>query len=383
MKIFLVMFDMLKIDNLSSYNGDLEDSEIDKYIKTNGGNFYSNMYAGGADTPRAMSEFWSGNFHFKNGCDTRAHYPEYFLNSISLIDILRENDYNINFNCSYNDYKLGMFPGLLEENCCFEEIDNFINNLNQDKNHKQFNFVYVNEYHNLINKTGANRRSVKNGMIVVNSVMKKLSHHLKQSDYDLILFFSDHGHLMIDQYRLNRFSMKLNLSLLSKNIFIESRSKVFQYWKFKDSSAVLNIDSNLRSIADFAPTLAKFIGIKFKQSVDGKNLLTTTGHEYLILTDFYKLYSDFFMKVDIWGVRRIGTLSLFSDGLNFEANSEDKSILFKSCKSFIEHLKIKQVMSEYEIYKLGDYFEAKNKFFNYLVNLNRLIKRFLYNFIYF
>jgi len=348
-KILAIMIDMLIADSLNSINMESPLTAIDYFMFENGGTLFSNMFTSGPDTPRSISEFWSGKFSYNNGCKTRAHYPNHFLNAPNLIEIMYSFGYQIKVLTDKNSYELGMYPSLLEKDACFSDLDDFCEDLRFDYSEKQFNFIYISEYHDVINHYGANKNSIRKGHKRLDKLLNNLFDQLNPDNYDLLIIFSDHGHLISRDYKSNRFSLKLSESKLTDSLLTKKRLQVFHYWRFKNEQS-LKIDSQLRHNVDVFPTILKLICDREIDSTDGYNLFIDSRHQRFFATDFFKLYADFNMTIDLWGVITNDSINIFGKNCKFNTGLDDELILIDNFDSYRTFLKENTILIKYSEY---------------------------------
>lgn len=383
MKILFVEIDMLNTHYLGTYNNSIPENILDAYFEKTGGTLFKNCYTSGADTPRAHSELWSGVNCFNNGCYTRAHYPAYFLNKKSFLSSLVDNNYKINILSEINVMLLGTFPSDLEYNFIeikrgedFSKYSREINAIGDNPEIRELTYVHINEYHEYINSKGANLDSVRKAMTETSFFLENITNYILDK-FDLVVFLSDHGHLVQRDFRHSRF-MKRSNSLLSKNLLSSKRNRNLLLFRQKDKR-LFEISEKLTQIIDVSKTILDLCNIN-EYSGDGLNLYSNDAHNIIYFEDFFKLYSDFNMTVDIWGFLvypdEYSTFSKFDNLANIPINYKDTLIKLNSFREF--HY-LSKVMDEYKIYLNPNFSNSNLYFFSrfYKTSL-RKIKNFIH-----
>lgn len=376
------MIDMLMADNLNTLNIESPRNAIDDFMFENGGTLFSNMFTSGPDTPRSLSEFWSGKFSYNNGCKTRAHYPGHFLNTTSLIEIMYKYGYRMRFLTNKNSFELGMYPSLLEKDIRSSDLDTFCEELRLDFSEKQFNFIYIDEYHETINHYGANKNTIRKGQNRVDKLLSDIFDNLEPDSYDLLIIFSDHGHLISRDFKSNRFSLKLKESKLTESLLTKKRLQVFHYWRFKNEQS-LKIDSQLRHNVDVFPTISKLICNKEIGLTDGLNLFIDSGHQRFFVTDFLKLYADFNMSIDLWGVITSGSINIFGKNCQINTGLDDELVLIDKFDSYRTFVKENAILIKYSNYSEKLKLSKRNSVNEKCKVIVNLIKKYINNIIYF
>jgi hypothetical protein len=386
-RIFAIFIDMLSTDYLSHYNSNATFTEIDRFISTIGGNLFKNCYVSGPDTCRSMSNFWSGKFHYNNGCTTRQHAPRLFLNSPSLLDILIENGFSLHILTDTPTINSGFFPNdsikfYLNDDYSINDFVLTIELLPISE--KVFIMITINDYHDSINHLGANHDSVLKGH---QNVIKKINQtpidFIENSD--LFIVFSDHGHIMSRHYMKSRFSLLRNNKLLAKNLLGDYRTKLLMLIRKKEDNLLIYNDK-LTSNVDIVPTILNFLDIPYKvESFDGKDLFSDQKHKLLLFEDFITLRADRQVLPEVWGIilpgKQIRTVNKF-DSLE-SIDSKLKMKISENLSSFNDYLKVYSLNIIYQRY-LSEFELVKNaKISKYIKNFLLSIKRYLRNKIYF
>lgn len=383
MKLLFIEIDMLSTHYLGLYNNDIQKNAIDNYLEKIGGTLFKNCYTSGADTPRAHSELWSGVNCFNNGCYTRAHYPSYFLNKKSFLSSLVDNNYKVNILSELNIMLLGTFPSDLhfefieiKRDKDFQKYAREINAIGNNSEIRELTYLHVNDYHEYINSKGANLDSVRNAITESSKFLDNITNDILDK-FDLVVFLSDHGHLVQRDFRHSRF-MKRSQSMLNKNLLSSKRNKNLLVFRQKKDGSLLSNDK-LSQIIDVSKTILDYCKIN-NYSGDGLNLFSKNTHKIIYFEDFFKLYSDFSMSVDIWGFLiypdEYSTFSKFDDLANIPNNYIETLI---KLSSFRDYHYLSKVMDEYKIY-LNPNFSNSNLYFflRFYKTSLRKIKNFIH-----
>jgi len=163
-----------------------------------------------------------------------------------------------------------------------------------------------------------------------------------------VVFLSDHGHLVQRDFRYSRF-MKRSDSLLSENLLSSKRNKNLLLFRHKEDRLFV-INEKLSQIIDVSKTILDFCKINEYEG-NGLNLCSNDAHDIIYFEDFFKLYSDFNMTVDIWGFLIYpDDYSTFSKFEVLEDIPVEKKDILMKLNSFREFHYLTKVMDEYKIY---------------------------------
>lgn len=270
MKILILFADMLRFDRALK---ELEiKSEFGDFLSTLGGTIFTNIYTHSPDTPRSLGSFWSGKEPKINKCDSRLKYPYFFLDkeSINLLKLAKENNYEVNVCANRNKLNNGIIPLKFKKIDVLEDssgLDVFLNKIDKT-NKKSLTFIDLSDMHWVLDDFSHSKLAEKYGVKKLYNAIDLIFKKINKSDFDLILFFSDHGH----QYNFER-RQKCLLDILD-----DSRSKIYaQIWN--KSNNEINFNSELFSICDIGNLLQSAI------SEDDPNVLMPTPREYLLIED--------------------------------------------------------------------------------------------------
>ena len=386
MKILAVFIDMLSSDFVNISNSFDSSKKLDRYFESLGGTVYSNMFSTTPDTPRSMSGFWSGFFSPASGSRTRMDYPRDSLNQKSLIKYLSDAGFIINCYGNKISFKQGLVPDdelavitYTEDKLLSDYIEEIIA---LDDSCSTFNFIILNDYHDAINFLGANIYAVNNGLERIYNKINYINTSVADS-FDMFICFSDHGHLMVEDYWSSLFDLRPNTIKLSKNLLNYRRTKIFAFVRTKSDSAI-NYDNSLRSIVDFFPTVLDYSKVSHQGNIDGVSLFSEKFHNYLIFEDFLELRANLQSHPQIWGYlddSKSFMITVYDD----LSELDDSYILLLSSLSESFNIYLKRYESS-KIYKKYvdefDSFTIHNLKSSY-TNLKNLVKRFVLNKIYY
>lgn len=291
-------------------------SEFGNFLSNLGGTIFTNTYTHSPDTPRSLGSFWSGKEPKINKCDTRLKYPYFFLNkeSINLLKLAKENNYYVNVCANRNKLNNGIIPlkfkkiDVLEDSSC---LDVFLNKIDKTKK-KSLTFIDLSDMHWVLDDFSHSKLAETYGVKKLYNAIDLIFKKINKSDFDLILFFSDHGH----QYNFER-GQKFLLDILD-----DSRSKIYaQIWN--KSNNEINFNSELFSICDIGNLLQSAI------SEDDPNVLMPIPREYLLVEDHIDFSVNISMPIGVWRlITKQSSLTIDYKG-NYKSSVKNSDLLIK------------------------------------------------------
>jgi len=361
MRILCMFVDMFRCDSVNSYNKDISNTIFDDVIRKIGGTVFDNVYTSGADTARSLAQFWTGVPCYENGCTKRAHYPMFFLEKESFVEVLQDNGYSVHLFAHPNEVNCGIFPKkILDKAVISNEFDlkKFIVD-NDFSSPNEFFFIDIDDYHSAIDDYGPGDNGINKA---IEQTVKSISIAIDNLDidsFDEVIIFSDHGMLKYGEARSNGGIYNVILS--------DRRSKVLTFIHKKGDTG-LSVNNRFSSMSDFYPHILNNCNIAFNQDIDGIDFDSQLQHEYIISEDFYIMKSDLHMDVEVWSVRTNNGLFVYSFGnepiVTGNMNVDCKRILSDNCPEFRETNKVFEVLQYYdrlkdiplgEKYVSGDY----------------------------
>jgi len=165
MKILTIFIDMIRPDRLTTFN--LENkvkTPLDFAFQKLGGTVFTNCYSPGPDTPRGISSFLTGLDPYKNGCNTRLKWPQYFLNKKlkTIFDLFIENKYRVDCYSPLTHQKLGIFPDHIAKMNIHNKDNKMDEYLSKIKlQNKHFIFIDIYDFHMGIDDFGASTHGEK------------------------------------------------------------------------------------------------------------------------------------------------------------------------------------------------------------------------------
>lgn len=349
MKILTLFIDMLRTDFLSSYNSTVKKSEIDLFMEEMKGTLFTNCFTNGPDTPRSLSSFWSGISCLNNGCKRRTQYPRYFLRTESFLSRLQEHKFKLCFSTIPSRLQTGILPPDAPhqaKDAIKYDLDTFLNNFELDLN--SFVFIDICDSHWAINDWGANYLGVRKGHEEVSRTLQFIRERIDIEAFDIVILFSDHGHLIDGEGGENLFD----------NILQPKRSRVLMFWHRKGDESFQTNDK-LSSMTDVYPTLLNACGIPYnEEKIDGIDLFDKKEHEYICMEDSFDFAPLINLNLDIWGV--ITKDSLYCTTLKREKlfwgdpERDYRKIIESECPDFVQYSKEQQVFDYYKTLKAPD-----------------------------
>lgn len=292
--------------NTEFYGFNKDKNIIDEIMLTNGGTLFENTFVSGPDTPRGLSEVFSGNPSYINGCNTRLKYPAFFLNSSTFIQLLLDNEYKVSIFASKGSFDIGIFPFDDRINKVYDnDFDcsiNFIKYLDDNlMEQNEFVFMSLHHYHTAINRFGPNKAGVRKGLSDLKVILQPLTEGFLEK-FDLNVIFSDHGHLLRRDYTANKFTLMGSKANLSESILSDHRVSILNYWKIKsENSDSLFQVNKLVSASDIFTTLMDCCNLgHFNIGRYGINLFSDQNHEYFLIEDFLTLDASISEDIEVW-----------------------------------------------------------------------------------
>ena len=160
---------MIKANRLSTFNDNItEDTPLDIAFKEIGGTIYTNCFSPGPDTPRGMSTYYTGVNPYKNGCNTRLKWPQYFLYKElnTIFDIFIE-EFKIDCFANPKERDIGLYPRHINDMKVHNKdlkMDKYLSELKLQKDH--FLFLSIPDYHWAFDDFGYSLSGEKNYEVI-------------------------------------------------------------------------------------------------------------------------------------------------------------------------------------------------------------------------
>lgn len=294
MKVLVVFTDMLRMNLLNIYDARKTRTSFDSLIKEIGGTLYLNCYTPAPDTPRSLACMQTGLYPERNGCDSRIKWPKFYIKSSvdTLWNILSNNKIEINYYNQASCYETG--PIYIKDckkinfyNC----LDTFTGKILLNASTNELDFLTLNDYHWSIDDYGGSLKATIRAKEILSDIISSFFRKINISKYDHILMFSDHGH-MLDKEGAHQ---KSDLEYLE-----DGRTKIFMFHHKKgDTTNFLKSNNNLHSIQDLFSTILELFQINM-QVETSKSLLTSNGHNYLIIEDHNNFSVSLSQRILLW-----------------------------------------------------------------------------------
>lgn len=299
MNILMVFCDMVRGNLLNHINSQIEKTEFDEILEELGGTLYSNAYTHAPDTGRGYAMLQTGKLPKKNGCDDVWKYPEFFLKEeiLTLEEILLENDFYTSYILAERNDISGVYPKNFRNRIpidfnkrtymdSFKELKGIINN-----NKNTFTWISLDDYHVAADDYGASMKSDSVGKMKLHSILNSLFSTIDPTEFDEIIFVSDHGNV-----HKHGFTDARVLNLLN-----DDRSKILLYRVNKESKG-FEINDELRSILDVFPTILDTLKINKTIEYDGISLNKEVDENRMITMESYSKFLHL-SPLNLWGCR--------------------------------------------------------------------------------
>ena len=376
MRILTIFIDMIRANRLALFNNKIkEETPLDKMFKELGGTIYKNCFSEAPDTPRGMATYYSGLPPYKNGCNTRLKWPQYFLrDDISTIfDLFTENGYKIDCFSSPKERDTGLFPkhiaNLKIHNNDYD-LEKFTLNLKLEDKH--FVFISIPDFHWAFDDLGYSTNGEYNSYLIVENVWNIIFKNLDKNDFDDIFIFSDHGFKLMIERKLEDKLFLLNDDR-SNNILIHRK---------KNQNNIIK-NNKLCSLSDFYATYADLLNSNISTSKNSISLFSNKEKEFIVLEDHLNFMPSVNQNIEIWAVVDKNNLYIRSlekailidrkSGIKKENIINEYDEILKENSSFKEYLDEYEKIFRYrdnilkkDVYMNGKKRVTKNKFFVYL-----------------
>ncbi len=288
MKVLVIFFDMFK-GKLANENSN---DKFNKFLKNIGGTIYKKAYTPACETYRSMECFQTGkDIHQILLKERGLEIPE---SKVNIKNILKEQNYRTSVIGDVFNLKTGVYNGISDslqeinyQNNPIKEIEEYLKKEYSQK--KILNFIGLELAHEIRDNFG--------GEIADNIILEKSGKFLQEcfkdislDNYDYVFIFSDHG-----------YKKSLNNSI---DMIDDDRSNILLFMR-KKYEKKLRIDNKLRGIFDIYATLNEILKLNIKD-IKGKSLLSTSGHDYIVIEDYKNWKKNkvgYITSHDVWGIR--------------------------------------------------------------------------------
>lgn len=292
MKILTIFIDMIRANRLNTFNGNQKkDTPLDIAFKEMGGTVYTNCFTPGPDSPRGMSTYYTGVNPYKNGCNTRLKWPQYFLNKElnTIFDIFIEKGFKLDCFAPPNVRELGMYPSHINDMNVHNKdlnLNKYLSELKLQNDH--FLFISTTDYHWAFDDFGYTVSGEKKAYIETKSVFDIVFKNLNKDDFDHIFIFSDHGFKFHVEKKLEPNAYMLN----------EDRTNNIMIHRTKGQEGLIK-NNKLCSLADLYPTYEEILGNKQTKS---HSLLSENEHKFIVIEDHINFAPLINQNTELWAL---------------------------------------------------------------------------------
>ena len=338
MKILVYFIDMLRPNQLSTWNKNCTDTELDKWIREFGGTIYTRTYTPGPDTPRSQACVWTSRYPKFNGCDVRIKYPMYNLKNPknNFFRVFIDAGYKINFFMIEQNRLLGELPEDFTDICSYSKnmlLEDYLKTIDVSDN--SLTYIAIDDFHHAVTDFYSSRKAVDFGASQARKCLSVIDREIGLDTFDFILIYSDHGFAMSGEPMNNAFQQ-----------LGEGRTNVFMMTRRKGDTR-LHQDVKIRSVLDIGPTLCEIAGLSIPYRIDGKSLLDSDGSEYIVISDHKSFNVDLCQTIEYWAIYNERGFAAVDCDMNWEADYE---LSEEEKKKFADILKEK-----------GDFFEENTR----------------------
>lgn len=386
MKILTIFIDMIRANRLSTFNGSVKkDTPLDIAFKEIGGTIFTNCFSPGPDTPRGMSTYFTGVNPYKNGCNARLKWPQYFLNKElnTIFDIFIEGGFKIDCFANPKERDTGLYPSHINDMNVHNkdlDLDKYLSELKLQNDH--FLFLSIPDFHWAFDDFGYSVSGEKKAYKVIKkSVFDIVFKNLNKDDFDHIFIFSDHGFKFNVERKFEPKAYMLN----------EDRTNNIMIHRSKGQEDLIE-NNKLCSLADLYPTYEEILSANQPK---GFSLLSDDEHEFIIIEDQINFTPSINQNTELWAlinrdfiyIRELDKVTLINRKTREVSNPIIKKFdqILKNNSSFgtyiDEYEKIfryrKNILSM-DFYMNGEVRKKSSrlkKYFNFLVDLLKYTKQ--------
>jgi hypothetical protein len=351
MKVLTIFIDMIRANRLSTFNSNVKkDTPLDIAFKEIGGTTYTNCFIPGPDTPRGMSTFYTGVNPYKNGCNTRLKWPQYFLDKDlnTIFDLFIDKGFKIDCYASPKERDTGLYPSHISDmnihnkDC---DLNKYLSELKLQNDH--FLFVSIPDYHWAFDDFGYSVSGEKKAYKVTKSVFDIVFKNLNKDDFDHIFIFSDHGFKFTVERKREPKACMLD----------EDRTNSIMLHRTKGQESLVKNDK-LCSIADLYPTYEAILG---NHQTKNFSLLSDNEHKFIVLEDHINFAPSINQNIELW--------ALVNKDIIYIRELDKVSLINRATREVTN-----EIITEYDdILKsnssFGAYIEEYEKIFRYRKNI--------------
>jgi len=360
MKILTIFIDMIRPNRLSTFNPNNKiNTPLDVAFKELGGTVYTNCFSPGPDTPRGISTFLTGLDPYKNGCNTRLKWPQYFLNKglITVFDLFIENNYKVDCFSPLQHQTLGIFPDHIAKMDIHNKdhkMNEYLSNIKLQDKH--FVFVDIYDYHMAIDDIGPSTYGEKKSYQIVKDAYEIVFKNLKKEDFDHIFIFSDHGFKFSVEAKFEDKKMMINRD--RTNCILIHRTK---------NQTKIEINDRLCSLADLKPTYEQILN-RASSNNDGYSILGEKCREFITIEDHIDFAPSVNQNLELWAVVKKDYIYIRTLDEAIVINASNK-IISKTIDKYNDEILKKNssfgiYLDEYE--KIFRYIESKENKYSYM-----------------
>jgi len=325
MKTLIIFMDMLRTDFLNTYSKKAQKSVIDEFFLSFGGTTYTNIYTPCPDTGRSLASFWSMNPCYLTDCNKRGKYPKQFLNNSTFLDVLEGDHVNINL---YSHHRENIFPHQFDG----EKYKIHSLSYSQYSGERSLTFIDLPDVHHVLDDFGYTIRGVQKAHIQLLDSLNFLFSNIDKDQFDTIVFFSDHGHL-------------LNIERGTKINFLDyRRSRIFLH--------IYNKGDNKHSNSNVFNSIT-IIGKKILELYSSDNninkLEINDEIDWLLIEDFFGITTGINQIPDIWNIKTNSSDNQL-DLNGIYTNKRDFFSLIAKYNLFTEYPHFKTLISEHSVF---------------------------------
>lgn len=326
----VVFMDMLRTDLLNLYNENIKTTVIDDFFMQRGGTTFTNIFTPCPDTARSLASFWTGKPCYETNCNKRTKYPSVFLDEFTLLDELKNKGVEIKI---YSETKM-IFPKK------FQSSYYYLSNLEEyetSSKNDQFLFVDIPTAHYALDDNGYTNKSVNQAHTQLSLSLNYLLKKIQINQFDYIIYFSDHGHLLTKE------SLQQS-KIIDKFISIE-RAKIFLHIQLKNERHNLK-NNTFQSITFLRNVITELYNEKHKSinSFEIKKVHT------ILIEDFFSISTEIKQFPDIWNLRTEDNDNIFAF-LTRSTKYENFNELDTKYNLISNFPHLEQIVNEHVLYK--------------------------------
>ncbi len=318
MRFLVVFIDMLRPDLCRTFEPSAPSGPMDGFFQRLGGTYFRRAFVPSPMTTRGVASFWTGLYPGKTGCHRAKHWPRDFMPADlpNLFSVFDRAGYSLHCFLNRNEKAFGLMPADWQERVHLNDsydLQAFLQTVPQNDN--QVIFVSLIDVHWFMTDHGYTVENFMASQQIPARALERANEVHPFDGFDATMIFSDHG-FYEGSWKDCPWQEKLS----------RGRTGIALAWRIK-GDRIVRVDDRLRGIQDAMPTLIEVAGIE-PIATDGRSLLATWGHDFIVHEDIMNLGSvGPESEVDLWGITvPDGYVAVKSTDLHMASENESATL---------------------------------------------------------